>query len=176
MWNLVFGYQDWTWLKPYHVPNMCRLFLSTPSCRTPASPTWWWSPAASWRSPTTPASSWRRTAPWSRRWTAATTRRRLPARLTNRKHADTRLETLIWPNRQRLCGCCCFFKARTRMCFVSLVNISLVYNKPFFLPRTDETCVFYCRWGELDVKGFNAAPHSWKDSSENKQNSIIPLY
>lgn len=67
-----------------NVTNTCRWFLSTPSCRTPASLMWWWSPAASWRSPTTPASSWRRTAPWSRRWTAATTRPRQPVPRTNR--------------------------------------------------------------------------------------------
>lgn len=56
---------------------------STPSCQTPASPTWWWSPAASWRSPTTPASSWRKSSPWSRKWTAAMTRRRRPALRTS---------------------------------------------------------------------------------------------
>lgn len=60
-----------------------RSSLSTPSCQTPASPTWLWSPVASWRSPTTPASSWRKTSPWSRKWTAATTRRLQPALRTS---------------------------------------------------------------------------------------------
>lgn len=73
----------------------CRWSLSTPSCPTPASQTWWWSPAASWRSPTTPASNWRRTAPWSRRWTAATTRLRPPAPLTSRSWGYKRAENTL---------------------------------------------------------------------------------
>lgn len=70
--------------------NTHRWSLSTPSCRTPASPTWWWSPAASWKSQTTPASSWRRTAPWSRRWTAATTRRQQQVPPTSRSQVSPR--------------------------------------------------------------------------------------
>lgn len=69
----------WSGRSSSDLLHVCRSSRSSPSCRTPASPTWWWSPAASWRSPTSPASSWRRTAPWSRRWTAATTRPPPPA-------------------------------------------------------------------------------------------------
>lgn len=73
---------NWSLCDPY------RWFLSSPSCQTPASLMLWWSPAASWRSPTTPASSWRRTAPWSRRWTAAMTRPRLPAPQSSRRRSE----------------------------------------------------------------------------------------
>lgn len=131
-----------------NVTNTCRWFLSTPSCQTPASPTWWWSPAASWRSPTTPASSWRRTAPWSRRWTAATTRPRQPVPPTNRSLSIP--ETLMGPGAERTNDlfvasdpadkdflAVFFYSARAKHAFCFCVNISLfiisIFSSPWLM-------------------------------------------